>query len=73
MGILTINAQCSNLCYVLFDDQVHDVHLEHNGYVPNGIGIGGGDYLRLQIDTVIGRVLSCGLMTDVDIIEALEK
>jgi hypothetical protein len=73
MGILSIQAKCSDMCHISFSDKNTGIDIEHQGYVPKGIGIGGGDMIRLQIDTVTGKVLSAGLMTDADIIEAIEN
>jgi len=30
---------------------------EHEGYIPDGLGIGGGDYVELSIDIETGKVV----------------
>jgi hypothetical protein len=49
---LKINAKCSDMCYA----SVPELGLEKDGYVPRGLGIGGGDYIELTIDTETGKV-----------------
>lgn len=46
--VVSINAKCDDRCYV-------DIgRSRHTGYVPRDMGIGGGDYLEIQI------CLDCG-------------
>jgi hypothetical protein len=49
---LKINAKCSDMCYT----SVPELGLEKDGYVPNGLGIGGGDYIELTIDIETGKI-----------------
>lgn len=46
--ILNISAKCSDLCTISMWQQDHD------GYVPSDMGIGGGDYVELEL------CLDCG-------------
>ena len=46
--IIRINAKCDDRCYIEFEET------ECNDYVPRGIGIGGGDYISLNIDANTG-------------------
>jgi hypothetical protein len=48
---LSVVGKTSDLCSIRFPNGS-----EHDGYVPNGIGIGGGDYLRLEIDIETGQI-----------------
>jgi hypothetical protein len=48
--IARFRAKCSDLCFVGFMDK------EYWGYVPSGIGIGGGDYIELNICIKCGQV-----------------
>ena len=50
--ILAIYVHCSDLCTVEYPNGK-----EHDGYVPEGIGIGGGDDLQLEIDIDTGMVV----------------
>lgn len=43
-----VTGKCSDRCFVTAGDQ------EHDGYVPDDMGIGGGDYLEF------GYCLDCG-------------
>lgn len=75
MGILKISAKCSDLCFVSFvSGENGGINLEHDGYVPRNIGIGGGDYIELSIDTSTGQIIGFKEnITDENIINELEK
>ena len=45
-----VNGKVSDMCYIQIDD------MEHDGYVPHGSPIGGGDYLEFEV------CLDCGQM-----------
>lgn len=49
--ILSVQAKCSDLCHVSYPNGK-----ESDGYVPEAIGIGGGDYIELKIDIETGQV-----------------
>lgn len=49
--IFSINAKCSDLCNV-----VSNTGLEHDGYVPENIGIGGGDYVEFDYCIDCGQI-----------------
>jgi hypothetical protein len=48
--IVNISAKCSDLCTVTFGGQ------EKNDYVPNDLGIGGGDYVRFDLCLDCGQI-----------------
>lgn len=48
--ILEVSAKCSDLCFL------HYCGLEKDGYVPDDIGIGGGDYVEFHLCMNCGRV-----------------
>jgi hypothetical protein len=52
MRVLTVQAHCSDLCNIAFPNS-----REHEGYVPRGLGIGGGDDIRLDIDIDSGKIV----------------
>lgn len=40
--IISVSGKCSDLCSANYDG------VELDGYVPHGIGVGGGDYLEFR-------------------------
>lgn len=46
--ILKVSGKCSDMCWTEYKGT------ERNGYVPSGLGIGGGDYIELSV------CLECG-------------
>lgn len=50
--ILSVSAKCSDLSIVRFPSGK-----ESNGYVPEGIGIGGGDYIEFDVDVETGQII----------------
>lgn len=68
---LRIVAKCDDRCNIEFPNGK-----SYSGYVPRNIGVGGGDYLRLEIDCETGRVVGWSqliketieLMCDADIL-----
>lgn len=40
--VASVSAKCSDMCDVSIGDE------EHDGYVPEGLGIGGGDYISFS-------------------------
>ena len=42
--VLSLSAKCSDMCSVRYPDGTRS-----EGYVPYGIGIGGGDYVEMKI------------------------
>jgi hypothetical protein len=69
--ILTIQAKCSDLCNVGYTNDKFE-EFSHDGYVPEGIGIGGGDYIEIEIDVETGKVRNWNT-TEEEIINALKK
>lgn len=58
MITLSINAKCSDRCsYCLINDEGQLV-IEGSGYLPKGLHVGGGDYIKLQIDFSTGQILN---------------
>ena len=48
--ILVVNGKTSDLCFALFKDK------EHEGYVPEKLNIGGGDYLEFSVCLECGQL-----------------
>lgn len=57
MRILTVTAKCSDLCATKFTDE-NGKETESDSYVPENIGIGGGDYIELEIDVETGMIIN---------------
>lgn len=56
MNILTIQAHCSDRSFVTLTTPDGTTY-EHDGYVPEDLGIGGGDDVILSIDLDTGKLL----------------
>ena len=61
--VLRINAKCSDLCYVTL---IRDGELlkEHDGYVPEIVPGGPGDYVDFEIDIATGTILNWVVPTE---------
>ncbi len=69
MAKLQISAKCSDLCFT----KIAELNLFKDGYVPYGLGIGGGDYVDLTIDTETGKILGWKPLTDTQLKKALKE
>lgn len=58
MKTLTISGKCSDMCDYRVLDADGNVVAKHDGYVPSGFGIGGGDYISLTIDIETGTIVN---------------
>ncbi len=54
--IMRIQVKCSDLCNVQFPNGK-----EHDGYVPKNIGLGGGDYIDIEINIYTGQIVGWDL------------
>lgn len=66
---IEVVAKCSDCCTV----RCPDLALEKQGYVPRDLGIGGGDYIRLTIDTNTGKIEGWLPLTGEDLKDALNQ
>lgn len=59
MKILSFSAKCSD-CFGMGisnpEDGTSDFNMDQ-GYVPYNIGIGGGDYIEMEIDIETGKII----------------
>lgn len=55
---LTVSAKCSDLCCTTLKSEDGSVIKETDGYVPHGLGIGGGDYIEFKIDLTTGQIVN---------------
>jgi hypothetical protein len=63
--LISLTGKCSDLCSVSYKDQ------ESCGYVPNNIGIGGGDYVEFKYCGNCGYIQNFKPLTDAEIKLAL--
>ena len=74
MGILSISSKSSDLNSIRFKDKNGKV--TEGGdyvYVPEDIGIGGGDYVELDIDKETGQIQNWKPVSDAKVIKAMKK
>ena len=67
--ILEITAKCDDRCSVVIAGK----NIKVQGYVPHNLGIGGGDYIRLTIDTTNGQIVGWKPLTQEELANALER
>jgi len=74
MGILKVDAKCSDLCSLIYTDK-EGKQIQSDGYVPEGIGIGEfyGDYIEMEIDMETGQIQNWKPLTDAQIIKSIKK
>jgi len=70
--ILSVMGKCSDRSNVGTVNIMTNEDVDHDGYVPEGLGIGGGDYIEFDIDIETGQILNWPKLTDEDIEEALK-
>lgn len=66
MRILSVSAKCSDLCFTSYSDK-DGKETESDGYVPRNIGIGGGDYVDIDIDMKTGQILNWKAVSDAQV------
>lgn len=72
MTTMTISGKVSDLFGLSVHDDDNNEVVDYDGYVPNGIGIGGGDYLELEIDLETGKVKDWKPLTVEDVKDACD-
>jgi hypothetical protein len=74
MGILSISSKSSDLNTIQYKDKDGNITESSDyAYVPYNIGIGGGDYVELDIDTETGQILNWKPVSDEQIINAIKE
>ena len=48
--VMSVTGKCSDMCGILFQDKDYD------GYVPNDLNIGGGDYIEFDVCLDCGKL-----------------
>ena len=49
--LIDLNAKCNDLCFINIDNKY-----EHEGYVPSGLNIGSGDYIKFKYCIDCGKI-----------------
>jgi hypothetical protein len=65
--IIKFDAKCSDMSVTQYQD------VEREGYMPGGIGIGGGDYVEFRYCADCGQIQNFTPLTHEDIIQALTE
>ena len=69
--IIHFGGKVSDMFYMSVDDKDGNELIEHDGYVPSGLGLGGGDYIELAIDNDTGHIVGWKTLDLADIKTAL--
>ncbi len=72
MRTLNVSAKCSDCCFTELHDSEAKIRLSSDGYVPKGLGVGGGDYIEITIDVDTGKVVGWKPFTNEDAAAVLE-
>jgi hypothetical protein len=65
--IMSVSGKTSDMCSISFSGR--DTH----GYVPAGIGLGGGDYLKIDVCMACGKMQGKYPVDDDAMIEAMDE
>lgn len=71
---LDVGGKVSDMCHVTFiatSNNLCPEMIEHDGYVPRDLGIGGGDYLDMTICLDCKQVVGMPTLSDEDVVQAL--
>lgn len=61
---LVISAKCSDCCYSALYNDKDEMVTEKDGYVPYFRGIGGDDYVEIEVDLTTDKLMGFTPMTD---------
>lgn len=65
--VLSFTAKCSDLFSGQITDEDFNTIKEYDGYVPKDLGIGGGDYLEMEIDLQTGQIINWKPIKEIEI------
>ena len=72
MPFISITTKCSDRFAMSLHNDTNSQHGEdYDGYVPRGLGIGGDDYLELEIDIETGKIRGWKPLTVGQVLEAM--
>ena len=71
MRTIKVQAKCSDCCFVQYFNSDTEVSKDKDGYVPSGLGFGGGDYIEITIDVDTGMVVGFPILTEEEVLEEL--
>jgi hypothetical protein len=63
--IIEVSGKTADMCFVRIDGR------EHDGYVPEDMGIGGGDYLEIDFCLECGMIQSEDFPVDPSVVDDL--
>ena len=69
--ILSINAKCNDCCSLEYYNEEDNTQSSKVDYVTRGLGIGGGDYIKLQIDIETGQIRNWKSLSEDDVLNLL--
>jgi hypothetical protein len=69
--LLVVSGKCSDLCFCTALDDDDKLMFDHDGYVPYGIGVGGGDYIELTIDVATGTIQGWNAKSVINVLQKL--
>ena len=69
--ILKFTAKCSDMSSSKLFDADGNLKIEHDGYVPSDLGIGGGDYIKFELDLSTGKLIGFIPVSDTDAMVSL--
>ena len=67
--ILNISGKTSDMCCY----KIPALGIDKDGYVPYGLGVGGGDYLTVSVCLACGKLQKFTPMTEDEVREALSE
>ncbi len=70
MITLSINAKCDDKCAIEVYEDLNCI-ADKDDYVPHTLGIGGGDYIRLEIDIKTGKIVNWKELSKEHILDVL--
>jgi hypothetical protein len=68
---LSFSAKCSDCFGYDISDEKGNIVKEDSGYVPHDLGIGGGDYIQMDIDLATGQILNWKPITEIEVEEEI--
>lgn len=70
--VLSVNAKCSDMCDIYYKREKSE-DITHDGYVPAGLGIGGGDYIYFNYCFGCGKIQKIWEVEPEDVVKILEE
>ena len=68
-----VYGKCSDLGNITVEDDEGNIIIDHEGYTPDDIGIGGGDDIEFEVDIATGRILNWDAAAVIKGLQAIEQ